>query len=257
MEKSKIYGIAGAVVFSLLTFLILWLVYMPERLMPTEEEGIVVSFGNDMEGMGFGEMIAGMDETLAPRAEPQPTEQQEWLTQERVETLVIPKQQPDKSTRKSPSSEERERSLRQQQQREVSATAEAQRRQEATMRSENLIGSAFGNSESTGSGDTDSDTKQGNPAGSGVSEGHGWSLAGRSLVGVLATPAYTSNVEGRITVNIRVDADGKVTGVTIGSPTNISDVQTRNASLAAARSTRFSNGSGISVGTITYNFRLR
>jgi TonB family protein len=73
----------------------------------------------------------------------------------------------------------------------------------------------------------------------------------------LSKPSYENNIEGRITVSIRVDANGKVIGATIGSPTNISDVKTRNAAVNAAKSTRFTAGNGISTGSITYNFRLK
>ena len=54
-----------------------------------------------------------------------------------------------------------------------------------------------------------------------------------------------------------VDAAGHVTNASVSSPTNISDAQTRSAAVAAARNTRFSAGNGVSVGTITYNFKLK
>ncbi|MFV0390694.1 MAG: cell envelope integrity protein TolA [Paludibacteraceae bacterium] len=256
MDTSKLYGIIGSAVFCLLTFLILWFVFMPARLIPPEDEGIMVSFGDNMDGLGFGDMIAGTQELTSPTSPPQPAEQQELLTQEKDKTLLIPKKQATPKTTNSRQVTEQEIQRREQQRREALAAAESRKRQEAAARSENLVGNAFGNSGS-GSGTTDGDTRQGNPAGSGTSGGHGWSLAGRSLVGSLATPAYPSNVEGRITVSIRVDANGRVTSTSIGSPTNISDSQTRNAALSAARNTRFSSGSGVSVGTITYNFRLK
>lgn len=256
MERSKIYGIIGSALFCLLTFLILWFVFMPTAVIPPEDEGIMVSFGDDMDGLGFGDMIAGVQEMQTPTAPPpQRAEQQELITQQTERSVVVPKQQPKLGTIRQVTEQNLQRQEQQRRQAEVAA-AERQK-QEAAARSENLVGSAFGSGGGTGSGTTNGDTHQGNPAGSGTSGGHGWSLSGRSLVGMLVTPDYPSNVEGRITVSIRVDASGRVTTTSIGSPTNISDSQTRSAALSAARNTRFSSGGGVSVGTITYNFRLR
>lgn len=256
MERSKIYGIIGSALFCLLTFLILWFVFMPTVANPPEDEGIMVSFGDDMDGLGFGDMIAGVQEMQTPTAPPpQRAEQQELITQETERSVVVTKQQPNPRTTRQVTEQDLQR---QEQQRQQAAAAAAERqRQEAAARSENLVGSAFGSGGGSGSGTTTGDTRQGNPAGSGTSGGHGWSLSGRSLLGSLVTPDYPNNVEGRITVSIRVDASGKVTTASIGAPTNISDAQTRSAAVIAARNTRFSGGSGVSVGTITYNFTLK
>ncbi len=228
---------------------------MPALERHIEEEGIMVSFGDNIDGLGFGDMIAG-EEEIASLASlpPKEAEQQELITQSREKTVSVPKQQPN--PRNTKRTNEYDLRRQEQQRRDAAAAAEARKRAEAAARSENLIGSAFG-SGGSGSGTTSGDTRQGNPAGSGTSGGHGWSLAGRSLIGSLATPSYPSNVEGKITVSIRVDANGRVTSTSISSPTNISDAQTRRSALNAAKSTRFSSGSGISVGTITYNFRLK
>jgi TonB family protein len=115
----------------------------------------------------------------------------------------------------------------------------------------------FGNGGTTGSGNTTGNTPQGNPAGSGNSGGNSWSLSGRSLSGRLVAPSYDNDVEGKITVTIRVDANGKVISANIGSPTNISDATTRNAAQTAALNTKFTAGNGNTSGSITYNFKLR
>jgi len=115
----------------------------------------------------------------------------------------------------------------------------------------------FGNGGSTGSGTTSGNTTQGNPAGSGSSDDISLSLSGRYFIGEPFRPSYDNDVEGKVTVSIRVDASGRVTSASISSPTTISDQATRNAAIAAARSTRFTSGSGIATGTITYNFNLR
>lgn len=265
MDRAKLYGMIGSALFCLLTFLLLIFIYMPELQKPEEDEGIMVSFGNHIDGLGFGDMIAQMEaEAAQPKLQRLP-EPQDLIAQETEQSLVIPKQNPNTEPRR-PSREEIQLQEQQARARQEAAAADARRRQEETAarqrqeaidRAENLTGGAFGSGGGAGSGTTSGDTRQGNPAGAGTSGGHGWSLSGRSLLGSLATPAYPSNVEGRITVTIRVDANGNVTTVSIGSPTNISDAKTRDAALSAAKSTRFSEGSGVSVGTITYNFRLK
>lgn len=257
-DKSKIYASLGTAIFCILTFLVLWFVMLPMAKERIEDEGIMVSFGDSFDGMGFGEMqnqVEPKETTVPPQLV---EEQQELLTQKQEKTLQLPKQEP----RKKDKPKKKQEDLKKQEQERKAAqvaqrVAEEKRKQdEATAKANDLLGGAFGNG-GLGSGNTQGDTRQGNPAGSGTSGGHGWSLKGRSLLGSLVTPDYSNNVEGKITVSIRVDANGRVTSASISSPTNISDAQTRNATLSAAKRTRFSSGSGISVGTITYNFKLR
>ena len=134
---------------------------------------------------------------------------------------------------------------------------EKKKAQQDAINKANEMNGLFGNNNSKGSGTTSGDGRQGNPAGSGNSGGNSWSLNGRSLTGSLVQPSYDNDVEGRITVNIRVDENGSVLSASIGSPTNISDAATRNAAMSAAKRTRFSSGDGVSTGSITYNFKLR
>lgn len=269
LEKSKIYALISSLLFMLLVFLLLWFVYMPALQRPQPDEGIMVSFGDGFDGSGWGEMLAG-EEDYEPEESGGPSvpaSNQELMTQEGSKSLAVPKTQTSTNKNQKPAIDPLQQQREQQRQREqaaaeakrraeAQAAAEAKKRAEAAARSESLIGGAFG-SGGTGSGTTTGDSRQGNPAGKGSSGGHGWSLAGRSLVGSLATPAYPSNVEGKVTVSIRVDASGNVTSVSVGSPTDISDTQTRNAALSAARQTRFTSGTGVSSGTITYNFRMK
>jgi TonB family protein len=135
--------------------------------------------------------------------------------------------------------------------------AEDKRRKEQEAIDKANMDGMFGNNNSSGSGTSTGITQQGNPVGQGSSGGNSWSLTGRSLIGKLVTPSYDKNEEGKITVSIRVDQNGKVTVQSIDKPTTISDVTTRNAALNAARNTRFTSGKDISTGSITYNFNLR
>ena len=76
------------------------------------------------------------------------------------------------------------------------------------------------------------------------------------IFGTISKPTYRENVEGKITVKIRVDDAGNVISTSIGSPTTIADESLRNATLESARRTKFSAGKGVVYGQIIYNFKL-
>jgi TonB family protein len=117
-----------------------------------------------------------------------------------------------------------------------------------------LTGSAFQN-KGKGQGQTKGETQQGNPVGEGSFGGHTVSI-GRDLLGKLAQPSYQGNEEGRIVVEIRVDASGVVVSASIAKGTTITDATLRNSAISAAKKNKFSTGGGVAIGTITYNFRL-
>ena len=251
MKKSELYGSAGSMTFIVLLLLFLFLLFMPGTKMP-EEEGIMVSFGDAIEGGGPMQEVQPETkpvETSPPPASATKPVRQDLMTQD-DNSLAIAEQK--KKERESREAAERER--------KEQARIEAERKrkeQEAIDKANALMGGMGSNTGSTGSGSTSGNTSQGNPLGSGSSGGNSWSLNGRSLSGRLVQPSYNSNEEGRITVNIRVDANGNVTSASVGSPTNISSSELRNAAISAAKATKFTSGNGVAAGTITYNFRLR
>lgn len=249
MRKSKLYGIIGSVLITGTLILLLFLLVMPGIKEP-EDEGIMVSFGEV--DMGSGKTETPTEQPAAkpvtpPTATPKPVKEK-LMTQD-DNSLAIAEQK--KKEKKEKEALERQRLE------EIRIANEKKKAQQEAIDKANQMNGLFGNSNSSGSGTTSGDSRQGNPAGSGNSGGNSWSLSGRSLSGSLVTPSYENNVEGRITVNIRVDENGNVVGATIGSPTNISDAETRNAALSAAKRTRFTSGNGIASGKITYNFRLK
>lgn len=251
MKKSELYGSAGSMTFMVLLLLFLFLLFMPGTKMP-EEEGIMVSFGDAIEGGGPMQEVQPETkpvETSPPPASASKPVKQDLMTQD-DNSLAIAEQ--NKKEREAREAAERERKE------QARIEAEKKRKeQEAIDKANALMGNMGSNTGSTGSGSTSGNTSQGNPLGSGSSGGNSWSLSGRSLSGRLVQPSYNSNEEGRITVNIRVDANGNVTSASVGSPTNISSSELRNAAVAAAKATKFTSGDGVAAGTITYNFRLR
>ena len=99
-------------------------------------------------------------------------------------------------------------------------------------------------------------TSKGNPVGKsfGSVDGNIWSLQGRTLLGDMPKPSNDFKEQGKVVVSIRVDKAGNVVAASIGDGTTISDRYTQQLALDAARKAKFSEGEGIVVGTITYNF---
>ena len=262
VKKSDIYGIVGSALFCGAVALLLLLIAMPGRPTP-EDEGIVVSFGNSFEG--GGQQVADAvpvpqpqpeaPSPAAPRPEPQPAE--EMLTQESP-SVAMQEQQEQEEEAARLAEEQRRREEEEARLAEERRIAEQKRQQEAIERAQATVGSVFGQTVTPeGSGTGEGDARQGNPVGQGSSEGHSWSLSGRALMGKLINPLYEVNVEGRVTVSIRVDESGNVVGVSIGRPTDISDAAIQQAALDAARKAKFSVGDNVAVGTITYHFKLK
>jgi TonB family protein len=80
---------------------------------------------------------------------------------------------------------------------------------------------------------------------------------GNRLVVYLAKPAYADpNSEGTVYVSIQVSASGAVIKTDITRSTT-SSAALKNAALAAAKQSRFSEGDRTESGTITYRFKLR
>lgn len=255
LTREKIYAISGSVIGCLILFLILWFVYMPMTHSDNVlDEGVMISFGDSQDGggndMNVKDVYTPPVESQAPTKNSQklPTEQ-ELMTQKTPSALKINDQKKDTKNTKN--------EVNVQQQAEVrKATEQKNKEQAAISKANDAMAGLFGNSGGKGSGNTQGDSHQGNPAGKGTSGGNSWSLNGRDLVGTLVRPAYSSNEEGKITVTIRVDKFGNVTSASIGSPTTISDGSTRNGAITAARQTKFSGGSGVVMGSITYFYKL-
>ncbi|HLP04146.1 MAG TPA: TonB family protein [Paludibacter sp.] len=277
-NKASMYGFIGSFLSCLVLFLLTWFYIMPFStiVQPVEEEGLLISFGNNEHGGGQGEELMGRpdnppvtsrkEEAAKPVAVSKPvaattstrpkTSADDYVTQQEA-SLAIAEKRKKEQERAEQQAIENERIAKEKQ------IADRKRREtEAISKANASMNGLFGNSNSagngkgTGTGSEEGPGHQGNPAGKGYSGGHSWSLSGRSLTS-LVQPAYDNNTEGKITVNIRVDQDGRVTSTSIGSPTTISDAKMREDAFSAARRARFSGGSGTASGSITYNFRLR
>ena len=232
-ERHTIAAI-GTLLFLILVLLLLWFVRL-YAVAPEQEEGIELAFlEEEMPDTGGYPSDAPdpspvpEDAPAAPAApavsQPTPATPPEHIVSEE-ETLAI----------------ERARK-----QKEAEAIAKA-----------NAMSSLFGNTgnnENVGSGSQGAGQK-GNPVGHGSSGGNSWNLSGRGIKGTLPKPDNTFNQEGRVIIEIRVNAAGNVIAATHKGGT-ISDKQTIQLALDAARKAKFTEGDHDQIGTITYNFKF-
>ncbi|MCD7936094.1 MAG: energy transducer TonB [Tannerellaceae bacterium] len=272
-KKDDIYGLAGSVAFHLLLFLILWFTVL-RTVVPEEEDGILVNFGNiDMAAGMFEPQYTGNvlpAETTPPLPVPVPEPAEELITQDMEESVSLDTSQSEEERRQEEERRRREQEERERRQREE----EERRRQEEQRRQQeaisNRVAGAFGSGSEPSSSQGDAETgigNQGSPFGNadqGANEGVGgygsFNLNGRTIgSGGLPRPAYTVQEEGRIVINITVDPKGNVIFAEIGRGTNIDNSSMRQSALEAARKARFNSISGTNnqSGTITYRYSLK
>lgn len=118
---------------------------------------------------------------------------------------------------------------------------------EETISKANQLGTLFGNSSGS--------SQNGNPIGLGTPCA-AWGLTGRSLRGTLPMPSNNFKQEGKVVVQIRVNAAGNVIATTIVDGTTVADKQTQQLALDAAKKAKFTEGDQEQIGTITYIFKL-
>lgn len=271
-KKAKIEsGLLTAAIMALL-LLMLWYVSV-EAPRETEEEGVEVAFGDNENGGGAEPEAVPMPAepvTQAPPPTPQAPSENDLVVQDDEESLALAKQREEEHKHRA----EQQELIRKQ--REEQARLEAERRAEEQRLAEErarqaaieqekrdkaaALGGLFGNNQqgAQGSGTTQGASQQGsqNPVGHGSMGGNSWRLTGRNIK-ALPRPSTQFNQEGRVVVDIQVNSEGKVISATIGEGTTVSDYQTRQVALEAARKAEFSaSDNKIQVGKITYTFKL-
>ena len=236
--------------FLLLVFLILWFCYLT-AVAPEQEEGIEVEFAE------LEELVEPDEPSLAAYAEeisepapaapaspapevatdPKPASPPELIMSEE-ETLAL------------------ERARKEQEEREAAERAKKKKEAEAIAKA-NAMGNLFGKTDGTdtNSDGTKNDGRKGNPVGRGSSGAGSWSLEGRGIKGNLPQPSKDFKQEGKVVVQIRVNAAGNVINATITGG-DVSDKQTQQLALDAARRAKFTEGDHDQIGTITYIFKL-
>lgn len=266
-QERHIIASVGTLLFMLLVFLLLWFIYLT-AVVPEEQEGVEVAFGEVEEAGGY---MAEQSEAI-PLPVPQPVapapssapSDNDLMTQEDEESLVLRKQQEEaEKARKQAEAEQlqrqREEQARKEEERKAREAAEAAERakQAEAVAKANAMGSLFGQTgNATGSGDSQGSGQKGNPVvGHGSVGGNEWSLSGRGIKGTLPQPLNTFRQEGKVVVQIRVNAAGQVVNATVTGG-DVSDKQTQQLALDAARKAKFTEGEHDQIGTITYIFKL-
>lgn len=254
-QKTKRHIIAsvGTALVMFLLFLLLWFVYLTAYV-PEEEEGVEIAFGEVEEAGGY---MAEQSEAMPlpapePSAPVQPASpaEEEMLTSEEQEALAL------NEAKKKHEAEEKARLEAERKAREA-AEAEKKAKEAEAIAKANQFGSLFGQSGNTiGSGDSQGNGQKGNPIGHGSVGGNSWSLAGRGIKGTLPTPSNNFKQEGKVVVQIRVNAAGQVIDARETTGGTISDKQTVQLALEAARKAKFTEGDHDQIGTITFIFKL-
>jgi TonB family protein len=257
MEKEKIGGIIGTIIFSGLLLIILLFSYFTITLPSQELEGIPVMFGTEENAGGSTEPM--MTETSDISTPPIPTHDPEspLITQNDEPSIDVKAQR-----------EEEQRQARLAEQRRLEEEAAKRKREEEARRKEinRQMSGLFGENASGSRGNTEGAGTQGVSTGNaaqGAPKGIGgigtYDLSGRSLgPGGLVQPRYTVNDYGTVVVNITVDPAGNVIHAEIGRGTNTPSPTLREEALRAARSTKFNaiQSGNNQQGTITYKFNL-
>lgn len=259
MDKSDLYGIIGSGIITGLLILLLFLIVLPGAK-KIDDEGIMVSFGNTMEGAGINEQ---QQATPNPKPDPTPTPPtpkpttptakpvvKDLMTQDNNSVAIAEQKKKEKQEKLERDAVEKKR------QEDLRVSNEKKQKEQEAINKANAMDGMFGNKNSTGSGNTSGNTNLGNPLGSGSSGGAEWSTSdGRQIKGEIIKPKYIEKVEGTITVEILINMDGIVYSVSIVAVTNISDKTLRDASKDAAYKTRFNSGKGNTKGKIIFNFK--
>lgn len=262
----------GTIVLMGLLFLLLWFVFLQVPV-PEEDEGIVVSFGEEMVGGGVPEANIASNAvpvTTAPPPSPSAPSSNDLLVQEDESAMKLPEQREQEERDRKAQQEREQAEKARQEQLQAERIAQEQRlaeqraREQAAIDKANaMMGGLFGqtDSEQGSNGATASSASsadKGNPIGKGSSDGNSWSLNGRRIKGSLPKPDNTFNQEGIVVVNIIVDKAGKVVSAKQGKGTTISDHATIQIAIRAAYKANFNDTErpDKQVGTITYRFKF-
>ena len=249
-QERHIIASVGTVLFLLLVFLILWFCYLT-AVAPEQAEGVEVEFAE----------LEDLEEPVEPSASAYAEEPSEAAPAAPASPAPVVATDPKPASPPEPIMSEEEtlaleRARKEKEEREAAEQARKKKEAEAIAKA-NQFGNLFGKTDGTsvGGGDTQGEGQKGNPVGHGSSGSGSWSLAGRGIKGNLPQPSKDFKQEGKVVVQIRVNAAGQVVNATITGG-DVSDKTTQQLALDAARKAKFTEGDHDQIGTITYIFKL-
>ncbi|MFP4557548.1 MAG: cell envelope integrity protein TolA [Bacteroidales bacterium] len=263
---SKTNGIVGSVLVHILIIALLIFFGFSTQLPLPGEEGILINFGDDEQGMGVQEPRQSPQETTSP-VQPQTSQEEETpMTQDVEEAPVLPESE---AVTDPSDTQETEPQPDSQPQPDTEPEPEEEKPRELDRRT--LFPGQSDEGNTSGEGDTGSQGNQGDRDGSQDSpnreggatsgdDGISFSLKGRDGLS-LPQPDYPSQKSGRVVVEVRVNRNGNVTSVrggVRGSTTTDSELIT--AAEKAAKQAKFDvsqDAPETQTGTITYVFKLQ
>ena len=270
--QSHIIALVGTSISMCLVFLLLWWLQVKAPVL-TEDEGIVVAFGDSEDGGGMPDVrpldaITQVEQIPAPAAPSRPSNN-DLIVQEDEESLALAKQTEEEAKRKALEEElirkRREDEARAEAERiaKEKALAEQRAKEQEAINKANQLAALFGQAGTAEGANADNASAsntagtKGNPVGKGMGTTNGtqWSLYGRN-VKRLPKPSDDFAQAGLVVVQIMVDAAGNVTNATVTEGTTISDRATQQLALQAARQAKFTEGDTPQIGKITYTFKL-
>ena len=261
--QSHIIAFVGTIIALILVFLLLWFLHL-KYVKPVEDDGIEITLGEVEEGGGIPDYAQASPEPQVRVSASRPTASRsssnDLIAQEQEESVAVNK------TTETPEEPQIDPELiRQQQEREErerlakeKAEKKRQEQEQKKEKAQDVVGGAFGNTNSPEGSNGDPGDKgegdKGNPLGKGSVSANPPEVAvpNRQCLS-LVKPKGQFPQSGKVVLKITVDEQGKVLP-SVGPGTTISDQATINAAKKAAMSTKFSAGER-ATGTITYVFK--
>lgn len=283
-KKDKIKaGAATVLVHLLLALLLAFLTLSVAEPDKQDEDGVPVllgqvedAAGEDLSGLpASDEDVPEMEESAEepveettpempipePAPVPEPKPKAEPLITQDTERSIAAQRAAEEAARKKAAEESARRAA------EEAARKKAAEEAAKRAAANNRVAGAFGSAGNKGSsGNSTGNGNQGSPDGNsnagqvngvgGLGTGPSAKVNNRTAV-YLAKPQYADpNSEGTVLVSIQVSATGAVIKASVTSSTT-SSAALKNAAVAAAKQSKFSEGESIENGTITYRFKLQ
>lgn len=254
-EPLRWAAIAVLIYVTLLTGLMLTVRFSVAQTDPADE-GILVEFGEGLEGEGLEE-LAATDVAATPPPTQREVQEEMIETDDRQEIAIeqLKEQNRNKNQEVAPEQPVNKPDTTVTEPRTVNQNALFPgRNEQSTATSQGASGGA-GNAGDESGGQTG--TQSGGGSGDDGIEAS-FSLKDRSIVGALPRPTYNNNATGKVVIYITVDDSGRVSSASYqaqGSTTNNSQLVA--AARAAALKARFTASENFTQGgTITYIFKM-
>lgn len=275
-QNNRFKGIVGTIGFHVLALLAILYFALSTPLPLPGEEGVEVNLGSGDQGMGqVQEMTPPPIEQPTPpppqpQPEPEPEPEEDIITQDVEETPAIEEEVEEKEEEKpveevvTPDPEPEPEKIIEEVEPEPEPEPEPPKVNQRAL----YKGKSSTDGEGSNQGETGQPGDQGQPDGTpdatnyegsgGLGDqGVGYDLGGRGAKH-LPKPAYDSEEQGKVVVEIKVDRNGKVVSAIAGvKGTTITDLRLRRLAEEAALRSVFAadpNAPDRQKGTITYNF---